>query len=321
MNRDAVKKFSLLAENEIERGAAEDKLRHLLSANLCLIFPDNPWWVQEHILGTETFLHFSNAGGRARIGFADSVVGKTAIEYEKNLTVLAIFEEGYYQVREYCAALCNLGIPEKEIYGVLSDTVRWYGYTIRIIENKRKNQLFGAEDIELIQTDFVDLSNWGDTEISNFEYFTNKYFDRKESRLLNGKALSLDFGTESLFYKREIHAFQSVVQKAVKEKPVYADLIRNVWQNFVAYLGASDYGKFSEETYVNEFYLIVVAKVLCADILNGSPMISSDAEIRNILNGTYFKRKNILNFVDYDYFGWLNSSPYAAHMQNASYHM
>lgn len=311
MNRDAVKNFSLLAETEIKRGAAEDKLRHLLSANLCLIFPDNPWWVQEHILGTETFLHFSNVGGRARIGFADSVVGKTAIEYEKNLTVLAIFEEGYYQVKEYCAALCNLGIPEKEIYGVLSDTVRWYGYTIRIIENKRKNQLFGAEDIELIQTDFVDLSNWGDTEISNFEYFTNKYFDRKESRLLNGKALSLDFGTESLFYKREIHAFQSVVQKAVKEKPVYADLIRNVWQNFVAYLGASDYGKFSEETYVNEFYLIVVAKVLCADILNGSPMISSDAEIRNILNGTYFKRKNILNFVDYDYFGWLNSSPYA----------
>ena len=120
MNKAALKDFVQLAQSEINNGSVEDKLRHILSAHLSLIFPDNPWWVQEHVMGTETFLHFSSSTGKERYGFADSVVGKTAIEYEKNLTTKAIFDEGYYQVREYCAALCNLGVKQNEILGVLS---------------------------------------------------------------------------------------------------------------------------------------------------------------------------------------------------------
>ena len=34
-------------------------------------------------------------------------------------------------------------------------------------------------------------------------------------------------------------------------------------------------------------------------------------EIKKILNGEYFTRQNVFNLVDYDYFGWLNNSPYA----------
>lgn len=310
MNKESLKYYSIIAENEIKNGAVEDKLRHFFSTHLINIFPDNPWWIQEHVLGTETYLHFLSASGKKRIGFADSVVGKTAIEYEKNLGISTIFDEGYYQVKEYCAALCNMGIQSNDIYGVLSDTVRWFGYTIKLIGNIDRKRLFGAEDIDLIQQDQIDLSKQTDAEFDKFEEFINKYFDRKESRLLNGKALSLDFGTESIFYIKEIEGFKSVARKAMDELPVYAELIKSVWQNFVAYLGASDYGEFSDETYVNEFYLVTVAKVLCADILSGCALLSSDEEIKNILNGNYFKQKNIMNLVDYDYFGWLNNSPY-----------
>ena len=35
------------------------------------------------------------------------------------------------------------------------------------------------------------------------------------------------------------------------EKPDYAALIQQVWQNFIAYLGVSDYGRFSVGTYIN----------------------------------------------------------------------
>ena len=94
MNKESLREFVILAQNEIARGALEDVLRHLFSAHLINIFPENPWWVQEHILGTETHVHFADGNGIARTGFADSVVGKTAIEYEKNLTIRAIFDEG-----------------------------------------------------------------------------------------------------------------------------------------------------------------------------------------------------------------------------------
>lgn len=310
MNKDELRSFAATAQHEIDNGSVEDKLRHLLSANLSKIFPDSPWWVQEHVMGTETYLHFANTKGKERIGFADSVVGKTAIEYEKNLKISAIFNEGYHQVEEYCAALCNLGIDEDEILGILSDTVRWYGYTIEIVGNYDREALFGANDIRLKQVDFVDLSNCSDEEMDKFELFVNKYLGREQSRILTAKTLVLDFGIESDFYRKEIDGYRNVIENAMHSNPAYADLIKNVWQNFVAYLGASEYGTFSMDTYTNEYYLVTVAKIICANILNGAPLICNDAEIIKILNGQYFQQKNIQNLVDYDYFGWLNSSPF-----------
>lgn len=310
INKAELKSFVTTAQHEIDHGAAEDKLRHLLSSYLSKIFPDSPWWIQEHVMGTETYLHFADAQGKERIGFADSVVGKTAIEYEKNLTISGVFNEGIHQVKEYCAALCNLGINENEILGILSDTVRWYGYTIKIVSNHDNARLYGAEDIELEERDSIDLSSGTDEEMHKFELFVTKYLGRNQSRILTAKALVLDFGMESDFYNREITKYQKVVSKAMESNPSYADLIKNVWQNFVAYLGASEYGTFSLATYTNEYYLVTVAKIICANILNGAPLFCNNEEIIKILNGKYFLQKNIQNFVDYDYFGWLNNTPY-----------
>ena len=132
MDREQLRAFALRAQAMMDGGAPEDSLRHFLSSRLSSIFPDSPWWIQAHMEGTEAHVRFS-AGERSRRGFADALVGKTAIEYEKNLTRRAIFDEGYHQVREYCAALRSRGIEQEEILGVLSDTVRWYGYTVQEI--------------------------------------------------------------------------------------------------------------------------------------------------------------------------------------------
>ncbi len=309
MNREQLRDFAVHAQALINEGAVEDRIRHYLSSRLVSIFPDYPWWVQAHMQGTEEHVHFSSARGN-RDGFVDAVVGKTAIEYEKNLTINGIFTEGYNQVKEYSAALCNIGIPETEVLGVLSDTIRWYGYSVQITGAPTEGRLFGPDDVELEQIAFVDLSVGTDEEFTRFEQFIEQFMARDESRLLNAKTLATDFGVESSFYCDTIDLFSETIQRAMEEKPDYADLIKQVWQNFIAYLGASDYGSFSQETYVSEFYLVTVAKILCANILAGRAIISSDDEIRTILDGKYFLRQNIYNFVDYDYFGWLNDTPY-----------
>lgn len=309
MNREQLRDFAIHAQALINEGAVEDRIRHYLSSRLVSIFPEHPWWVQAHMQGIEEHVHFSSARGN-RDGFVDAVVGKTAIEYEKNLTIQGIFAEGYHQVKEYSAALCNIGIPETEVLGVLSDTVRWYGYRVQIISEPTEGRLLGPDNLELEQTAFVDLSVGTDEEFTRFEQFIEQFMARDESRLLNAKTLAADFGVESSFYHETIGDFTTTIQRAMEEKPDYADLIKQVWQNFIAYLGASDYGSFSQETYVSEFYLVTVAKILCASILAGRAIISEDNEIETILNGKYFSRQNIYNFVDYDYFGWLNDTPY-----------
>ena len=309
MNREQLRDFAIQAQALVDEGAVEDRIRHYLSSRLVSIFPEYPWWVQAHMQGTEEHVHFSSARGN-RDGFVDAVVGKTAIEYEKNLTIQGIFAEGYHQVKEYSAALCNIGIPETEVLGVLSDTVRWYGYRVQLTGEPAEGRLLGPDNVQLEQIAFVDLSVGTDEEFTRFEQFINQFMARDESRLLNAKTLTTDFGVESNFYRETIGVFSETIQRAMAEKPDYADLIKQVWQNFIAYLGASDYGSFSQETYVSEFYLVTVAKILCANILAGRAIISADDEIRAILDGKYFSRQNIYNFVDYDYFGWLNDTPY-----------
>lgn len=309
MNYNELRNFAHHAQSMIASGAVEDRLRHYLSSKLPSIFPDSPWWIQAHMEGTEAHVRFS-VGHRNREGFVDAVVGKTAIEYEKNLTQQLIFDEGYYQVKEYCAALYNIGIPEEEILGVLSDTVRWYGYSVTIVGEIEDGCLYGPDNIELTQTAAVDLSRETDEEFRRFEAFVNQFLDRDQSRLLNASTLVTDFGMNSSFYNQNISVFGDTVTRAMAEKPDYAALIQQVWQNFIAYLGVSDYGGFSIETYINEFYLVTVAKIICVDVMAGNPVISEADEIKRILNGDYFARQNIFNFVDYDYFGWLNNSPY-----------
>ena len=309
MNYNELRNFAHHAQSMIASGAVEDRLRHYLSSRLPSIFPDSPWWIQAHMEGTEAHVRFS-VGHRNREGFVDAVVGKTAIEYEKNLTQQLIFDEGYHQVKEYCAALYNIGIPEEEILGVLSDTVRWYGYSVTIVGEIEDGCLFGPDNIELTQTAAVDLSRETDEEFRRFEAFVNQFLDRNQSRLLNASTLVTDFGMDSSFYRQNISVFRDTVTRAMDEKPDYAALIQQVWQNFIAYLGVSDYGRFSIETYINEFYLVTVAKIICVDVMAGNPVISEADEIKRILNGDYFTRQNIFNLVDYDYFGWLNNSPY-----------
>ena len=309
MNHEALRDFAHRAQAMIDSGSVEDRLRHYLSSRLTSIFPDSPWWIEAHMMGTEERVRFS-AENRTRQGFVDAVVGKTAIEYEKNLNLRSVFDEGYHQVKEYCAALFNIGVPENEILGVLSDTVRWYGYSVSITGEPQIGDLFGPDNVQLHQISFVDLSIDTSEERDRFETFVNQFLGRDQSRLLNANTLVMDFGMESAFYRTHVAEFKNTVLHAMSEKPDYAELIRQVWQNFIAYLGASDYGTFSVDTYVNEFYLVTVAKVVCANILAGTSMISSPNEIKQILDGRHFTNQNITNLVDYDYFGWLNNEPY-----------
>lgn len=308
MDIERLRTFARDAQAMIDRGDVEDRLRHYLSTCLPSIFPDSPWWVQAHALGAEEHVRFTAERGVERRGFVDTVIGKTAVEYEKNLMLRPVFEEGYHQVKEYCAALRNMNIPENEILGVLSDTVRWHGYTVRI--TGMPNPIYGADNVELTEVAHVDLSTGTEEEFLRFDAFVERFFNRDQSRLLSALTLSTDYGVDSRFYQEHIGSIENIVSRAMTEKPDYADLIKQVWQNFVAYLDATDYGNFSLDTYVNEFYLVTVAKVLCANILAGAPVISDPTQIKQIMSGAYFTGRSITNFVDYDYFGWLNFDPY-----------
>ena len=310
-NFEAIRDYAIRAKAQMDASAVEDVLRHMFSAQLPLMFPANPWWILEHSIGVEHDAHFIDAAGRARRGFVDSLVGKTAIEYEKNLAQRAIFDEGFYQVKEYCASSLNRGDNCADIIGVLSDTLRWFAFSVHIVARPTTEHGFGPENIALEQLDSVDLySNASINEIEHFSRFIYKYLGREGSRRIMPVSLAADMGLDSVFYANHIAEFRTIVDDAFSSNPQYARMISDLWQSFVAYLGGTAERGFDRNTYVNEFYIITLAKLLCANILNGTALPISDAVLQAILDGHYFMERGFANLVEYDYFGWLTDTPY-----------
>ncbi|MEY8354935.1 N-6 DNA methylase [Lachnospiraceae bacterium 54-53] len=306
-----VKEFAINASRLIGEKALEDVLRHNLSTWMPLMFPDNPWWISVHVSGTETRLNYKNDSGSNR-GFVDSLVGKTVIEYEKNLEIKSIFKEGYNQVKDYSSALLNTGVLEDDIIGILSDTVNWYAYKVRRKDNVEKNKLLGREDVDLTELEYVKIQANNEISLEKFADFIIKYFGREGSRKLNAESLASDMGLESIFCREHLKQIRKIVNNAFENDEKYAELIKKVWTNFVSYLGGSQNSStFDIESYINEFYIMTLAKYLCANILAKKSIITDEEQSLNILDGTYFKTLGISNLVEYDYFGWVNNTPYA----------
>jgi hypothetical protein len=296
----------------IKQGKIEDVIRHQFEAHLPQLFPENPSWVRHHALGAESHVKFAKAGKNTH-GFVDSLVGLTAIEYEKDISQAGLFKHGLEQVKDYCAGLLNEGQPQDLIIGILSDTVRWYAYRVASVTSldAADKGILGAEHIELELIQEMVLTDSDERSSRLLGEFLIRHLGREGARPLSAHTLAYDLGFESEFCERHIEGIEGLVDSAFTTNADYAGLITKLWNDFVAYLGDNGVaGGFDQEIYIREFYLLTLAKLLCADILAKRALTSDDEEIRDILNGEYFKNLGLANLVEYDYFGWLNSDPH-----------
>jgi len=306
------KSLDLIDEARKPKGGAaavkESNIRHSFTSYLRLIFPDVPWWVEDHISRGEANSAFS-VKGKAKIGFVDNLVGLTAIEYEGDLLDKAKFAEGFGQVRNYSASLVNKGYDPELIVGILSDTVRWRAYRINGIAGVEG--MLGGEHLDLLEIEQVDLSAANETAARSLVGFLLRHLGRKGSRPLGANTIAKDLGLDSAFCGLHAGQLHKLVEKAFKANPKYADLIAKLWCRFVTYLrerGSTD--SFQLSGYADELYILTLAKLLCANIIERRALLSSDPEIEAILDGRYFQSKGLINLVEYDYFGWLNHSPF-----------
>lgn len=297
----------------IGQGKAEDILRHALSAKLPLMFPEQPWWIKSHVTGTEALAKFHEKG-KSRHGFVDVLVGSTVIEYERNLEVLGTFAHGLHQVKQYCAAQLNIGARADLLLGVLSDTVRWHAFFVSNVKELSAVSgatSYGPDHIELTELDSCDLSAASEADSKRLGEFLTKYLGREGGRTLAAEMLSADLGFGSSFCNSHLDLIKKLAEAAFAKDPTYAKLITKLWTDFVSYLGGeAAAGQFDMESYVGELYILTLAKLICANVLSESGLVSEDAELRAILDGAFFKARGLPNLVEYDYFGWLNDSPY-----------
>lgn len=313
-DKEAGRQFIRDASALMAQDAKEDALRHNLSSYLSRMFPEQPWWVRAHASCAEAHLQVWRAAntGKPGNGFVDTLVGATAIEYEANIGEQAVLEHALGQVRGYCAGLINNGERAEILIGIVSDTLRWKAFRVSHvypINHVPGACAFGKDHVVLAEIDDLVCAERDPGALARFLI---THLGREGGRPLTAYTLIDDLGFDSTFAVRHLEAITRVIEAAFASRPDYAAMIGRLWSSFLAHLGEDMHSQegFDRRIYGRELYVMTLAKLLCANVLHGSGLSSTDDELSGILDGDHFKGKGLLNLVEYDYFGWLNAEPH-----------
>lgn len=297
-----------LCRKHRDAGELEAVLRSEFDSRLRLIFPsaDDQGWINHYTAGTETPVTVGRAGSGTVRRFIDVLIGATTIEYEADLRVPARYREGFAQVEEHVTGLIRRGVPVSRVRGVLSDTVKWCAYDVVLTPGVDPENCT-PDDVSLSLIDELELGTADTIAAERLIRFLRKHLARQQSRPLKADFLTTDLGLASGLHERSAIPLHELIEEG-RACTSAIELATDLWSQFVDHL-ASHKGGFRPEAYADEVYLLVIARLLSANVVAGEALLSANDEIQAILDGAYF-RHHIDNMVDSDYFGWLTTSPY-----------
>ncbi len=297
------KSIKLIAE-----GRNETVIRDSFTSYLRTIFHAQPSWVEHHIQSAETAVAIIKKGNKTT-GFVDNLVDLTTIEYESDLTSKPRFDEGFAQVKDYCASLINKGHKSDQVLGILSDTVRWLAYSVEV--KTPPGTALTRDHIELKEIEAIDLGEADDRAALRLVTFLSRYLGRIGARPLSAESIAGDLGFDSQFCAPHLKVLGQLVKDACNANPKYADLIKGLWCSFVSYFrDRGTTSSFNQTAYADELYILTLGKLICANVIEKRALLSNDGELVGILDGKVFVAKGLVNLVEYDYFGWLNKAPH-----------
>lgn len=293
-----------------DEGRPEAVLRSELASRLRQIFPDaaDQSWIDHYTEGTEAATQIATAGGATACRFIDTLVRSTLIEYEPDLRHEARRSGGYQQVREYAAGAIRAGIPESLVRGILSDTVEWHVYDVRMTAGISPD-ICTPEHITLLEVESFTAETADDETAQRLKVFLRKHLAREQSRQLNSRFIVGDLGLKSPAYGRHADSLMRLVRNGRAADSSVA-LATDLWARFVDYLEHEE-GDFRVHAYVDEAYIAILARLLCANILEEHACLSDESELASILTGELFENRfHLRNMVERDYFGWMLSPEY-----------
>jgi hypothetical protein len=309
-----------------DEGRSEAVLRSELASRLRQVFPnqEDHLWIDHYTEGEEAATRVGRSGGGTSQGFIDTLVRSTVVEYEPDLRLDARRDQGYQQVKEYAAGALRAGMAVSQIRGVLSDTVDWHVYDIQLAEGVTPADCTD-EDVTLLEVESFQAETADDDTARRFLTFLKKHLAREQSRPVAADFIAGDLGLESAAYARHVDSLVQLVEDGRSSDNSIA-LATDLWSRFVDYL-EHDEGEFRASAYVDEAYVAILARLLCANILQQRACLSTDVELGEILNGQYFETEfQLRNVVEQDYFGWMLRSehlprlmPVAREMQRDLY--
>ena len=254
-----------------------------------------PGFIEDYVAGIEKHVKVKQKDRILR-GRVDNLFGNLVIEFERDLNKTRM--EAEEQLQRYVACLWSQEPPAKRVpyLCLAADGISFVVYSPTTEERDKPD--IQPEEVRLEAVEEVDLSAFKPAEVY---FWLDRYFLREEILAPTTEAIVKDFGLRS-------HAFRAAGQTLLsrwgnlKDQPEFS-VVYESWARYLLIVYGTSVA--DEELFIRHTYLSMLAKLTAWRRLTGERAAPDDDQILSLLEGQFFKKHGIENFLEEDFFSWV----------------
>ncbi len=256
--------------------------------------------VRDFLAGFETKISTHQAEKcRVLRGRPDALYGNLVIEFERGAT--GWLRDARRQLELYSTILTREANSKGSYFiPIASDGIRFV-----VFAPKEGSGLPGeAEEgsVELEQVEEFDLSK---RQPSEFYYWLDRYFLRQHKREPRAENFLQDFGTDSAAFRLASARWLGVAEQ-IREQSDFRVIYEN-WRQYLRIAYGTAIGDVS--LFIRHTFLATLAKLIAYIRITDAKAPPEEGETQEIIEGKFFERQGILNFLEEDFFSWAAREP------------
>jgi hypothetical protein len=259
-----------------------------------LLLDATPQFLADYLKGMEHSL----AGPKTALynrGRVDALYGNLVIEFKRNLS--KSLGDAKEQLTKYLAIL--LSSPEdrrRALIAMATDGIQFVAYAPR---SSLDAATLGFEDISLVEIESCNLESISSEAAY---YWLDRYFTRQTGPITpKTKEIVEDFGPTSGSFVHAMNVLDGLWKSVAEDSE--SQVFYDSWQKYLRITYGGPVAE--EELFLRHTYLATLAKIMVWIRLTGATEPPKDAELRSVLNGSYFDQRGIHNFLVEDFFAWV----------------
>ncbi len=254
-----------------------------------------PGFVESYLVGIEKYLKVKQKDRILR-GKADNLFGNVIIEFETDIAKKRAEAED--QLGRYVAIVWSQEGPDarRPYLCIATDGVHFVTYS-PVVADRSKTET-APDDVKL---QVLEEANWAELKPHEVFYWLDRYFLRKAVLPPTTETIVRDFGAKSHAFQTTTRALLALWQQ-IKEHSAFK-VIYDSWEKYLRIVYGSAIA--GDELFIRHTYLATLAKLMAWMRITGSASLPADSEIAEILEGHYFEKLQVYNFVEEDFFSWL----------------
>ena len=247
-------------------------------------------------LGAEATIVNIPREDRLHRGSADTLFNNIIIEFENDLKVT--YKHAKEQLAGYLLGQFRSGSGYNYTL-IASDFINWKVLAPDISCLDKLDSLF-ENDLILNEVESASFVLNG-TNLEEFYYWIDRFLFKEEKQKATLKSIEEAFGHQSPVFIECYRVLNNWFNEAKKYGVI--QVCYEQWRKFLSIA----YGSFDaqESIFIIHTYLSIFSKMLAYSVVSNDDFIDDD-EMRKILDGSIFYTFNISNFIDNDFFYWVN---------------